>query len=87
MYNVSGFHSAAGGDDCLTGRQPSLLLDDLLAFFQYRRPAGAVNGSVYPTASHQAGISRVDDCVSILQGNVSLGNGKRCLPDLEGKTL
>jgi hypothetical protein len=49
-----------------------LLRDDLLAIFKDGWTTGTVNRSIYSTAAHHPGISRVDNSIGTLSGNVAL---------------
>ncbi len=65
-------------------RKAALPGDNPLAFGENSRPARPVYRAVHPTATHQAGVGRVDNGISSLPGYVALEQGETGCFDSDG---
>ena len=67
MNNVLRLKVAAGSDNRIANRAPT----DALALFVDRRAAFRVNGAIRSVAFVQSPMRRSDNCIGILNGNVT----------------
>jgi hypothetical protein len=61
-----------GGNHCFASGQASYSRNDLPALFKDGGASGAVDRTVYATATHEAGVGSIDDSIGALLGDVTL---------------
>jgi hypothetical protein len=72
MDNVFRLEPASRGDNSFACRQAPYLFPDLAAFLYDSWPTGTVDSAIHTTATHEAGVSSIDNRGGGLYGDITL---------------